>query len=29
MISDSELAFYTPAVGLLDADWLQRVGCGR
>ena len=25
---DSELAFYTPGVGLLDADWLQRVGCG-
>jgi len=25
---DSELAFYTPGVGLLDADWLQRVRCG-
>jgi len=21
------LAFYTPGVGLLDADWLQRVSC--
>jgi len=21
-------AFYTPGVGLLDADWLQRVSCG-
>jgi len=26
--SDRELAFYTPGVGLLDADWLQRVSCG-
>ena len=26
--SDRELAFYTPSVGLLDADWLQRVSCG-
>jgi len=25
---DSELAFYTPRVGLLDADWLQRISCG-
>jgi len=25
---DSELAFYTTGVGLLDADWLQRVSCG-
>jgi len=22
------LAFYSPGVGLLDADWLQRVSCG-
>ena len=22
------LAFYSPDVGLLDADWLQRVNCG-
>ena len=22
------LAFYSPDVGLLDADWLQRVSCG-
>ena len=30
MISDDcdmVLAFYTPGVGLLDADWLQRVSC--
>ena len=24
---DMVLAFYTPGVGLLDADWLQRVSC--
>jgi len=22
------LAFYSPGVGLLDADWLQRINCG-
>jgi len=22
------LAFYTSGIGLLDADWLQRVNCG-
>ena len=27
-ILEGLLAFYTPGVGLLDADWLQRVGCG-
>jgi len=21
------LAFYSPGIGLLDADWLQRVSC--
>jgi len=25
--SDKVLAFYTPGIGLLDADWLQRVSC--
>jgi len=22
------LAFYSPGIGMLDADWLQRVNCG-